>query len=83
MNNLVVFNDSHKSDGFEEGVAIINKKLKKHELRVKLQFIEDYESDEGEYAWYISVVPDDLPTTLGECVNMKYKDADWGEIKDG
>ena len=66
MSNLVVFNDSHKSDGFEEGVAIINKKLKKHELRVKLQFIEDYESDEGEYAFYISVVPDDLPVSRRE-----------------
>ena len=66
MSNLVVFNDSHKSDGFEEGVAIINKKLKKHGLRVKLQFIEDYESDEGEYAFYISVVPDDLPVSRRE-----------------
>ena len=66
MNNLVVFNDSHQSDGFEEGVALINKKLEKHELRVKLQFIEDYESDEGEYAFYISVVPDDLPVSRRE-----------------
>ena len=66
MNNLVVFNDSHQSDGFEKGVALINKKLEKHELRVKLQFIEDYESDEGEYAWYISVVPDDLPVSRRE-----------------
>tara|TARA_R100000655_G_scaffold14671_2_gene33027 strand:- start:104 stop:421 length:318 start_codon:yes stop_codon:yes gene_type:complete len=65
MSNLVVFNDSHKSDGFEQGVALINKELEKHELKVKLQFIEDYVSDEGEYAWHISVVPDDLPTTLG------------------
>ena len=73
MNNLVVFNDSHKSDGFEEGVAIINKKLKKHELRVKLQFIEDFESDEGEYAWYISVVPDDLPMS-----HKEEKDLIWG-----
>ena len=66
MSNLVVFNDSHKSDGFEEGVAIINKKLKKHELRVKLQFIEDYESDEGEFAWAVSIVPDDLPVSRRE-----------------
>ena len=65
MSNLVVFNDSHKSDGFEQGVALINKKLDKHKLKVNLQFIEDYVSDEGEYAWYVSVVPDDLPTTLG------------------
>ena len=82
MSQLLVFNDSHKSDGFVDGVDLINKKLAKHGLRVKLQFIEDYESDEGEYAWYISVVPDDLPTTLGECVNMKYKDTDWGELQD-
>lgn len=62
QNNLLVFNDSHQSDGFEKGVEIINKKLEKHELRVKLQFIHDYESDEGEFAYYVSIVPDDLPT---------------------
>ena len=66
MNNLLVFNDSHQSDGFVDGVALINKKLEKHELRIKLQFIEDYESDEGEYAFYISVVPDDLPVSRRE-----------------
>tara|TARA_Y100000361_G_scaffold92561_1_gene82590 strand:+ start:301 stop:534 length:234 start_codon:yes stop_codon:yes gene_type:complete len=65
-NLLLVFNDSHKSDGFEEGVALINKKLEKHELRVKLQFIEDYESDEGEFAWAVSIVPDDLPVSRRE-----------------
>jgi len=66
LSRLLVFNDSHQSDGFEKGVALINKKLEKHELRVKLQFIEDYESDEGEYAFYISVVPDDLPVSRRE-----------------
>ena len=66
LSRLLVFNDSHQSDGFEKGVALINKKLEKHELRVKLQFIEDYESDEGEYAFYISVVPDDLPISRRE-----------------
>jgi len=66
MNNLVVFNDSRQSVGFRKGVALINKKLEKHELRVKLQFIEDYESDEGEFAWAVSIVPDDLPTSLSE-----------------
>ena len=65
-NLLLVFNDSHKSDGFEEGVALINKKLEKHELRVKLQFIEDYESDEGEFAWAVAIVPDDLPVSRRE-----------------
>ena len=66
MSNLLVFNDSHKSDGFEEGIALINKKLEKHELRVKLQFIEDYESDAGEFAWAVSIVPDDLPVSRRE-----------------
>lgn len=66
MSQLLVFNDSHKSDGFVDGVDLINKKLAKHDLRVKLQFIEDFESDEGEYAWYVTVVPDDLPTSLSE-----------------
>ena len=65
-NLLLVFNDSHKSDGFEEGVALINKKLEKHELRVKLEFIEEYESDEGEFAWAVSIVPDDLPVSRRE-----------------
>ena len=51
---------------------LINKKLEKHELRVKLQFIEDYESDEGEYAFYISVVPDDLPISERESGGRLY-----------
>ena len=72
MNNLVVFNDSHQSDGFEKGVALINKKLEKHELRVKLQFIEDYESDEGEFAWAVSIVPDDLPISERESGGRLY-----------
>ena len=66
MKNLLIFNDSHTSDGFVDGVKLINKQLEKHELRVKLQFIEDFESDEGEYAWYVTVVPDDLPVSLSE-----------------
>ena len=66
MSKLLVFNDSHKSDGFVDGVDLINKKLEKHDLRVKLQFIEDFESDEGEYAWYVTVVPDDLPVSRRE-----------------
>ena len=66
MNNLLVFNDSHKSDGFEESVDLINKLLEKHELRVKIQFIEDFVDDDGEFAWYVSVVPDDLPMSRRE-----------------
>ena len=66
MKNLLVFNDSFRSDGFVDGVKLINKQLEKHGLRVKLQFIEDFESDAGEYAWYVTVVPDDLPISRRE-----------------
>ena len=55
--NLVVFNDSYtKYDGFKKGVSVINKQLKKHELRVDIKFLEDY-GDDGEFAWAVSVVP--------------------------
>jgi len=73
MSNLLVFNDSFRSDGFVDGVKLINKQLEKHDLRVKLQFIEDYESDEGEYAWIVSIVPDDLPMS-----HKEEKDLIWG-----
>ena len=66
MSNLLVFNDSFRSDGFVDGIKLINKQLEKHDLRVKLQFIEDFESDEGEYAWVVNVVPDDLPISRRE-----------------
>ena len=66
MSNLLVFNDSFRSDGFVDGVKLIDKQLEKHGLRVKLQFIEDFESDEGEYAWVVNVVPDDLPISRRE-----------------
>ena len=64
--DLLIFKDSHQSDGFEKGVKHLNKKLEKHDLRVKLQFIEDYASDEGEFVWAVSVVPDDLPISRRE-----------------
>ena len=66
MSNLLVFNDSFRSDGFVDGVKLINKQLEKHDLRVKLQFIEDFERDEGEYAWIVSIVPDDRPISNKE-----------------
>ena len=59
--NIIVFNDSYKADGFVNGVDFINKYLEKHELKIKLQFIEDFVSDEGEFAYCTSIVPDDLP----------------------
>ena len=66
MSNLLVFNDGDRSDGLVDGVSLINKQLEKHNLRVKLQFIEDYESSEGEYAWVVNVVPADLPISKRE-----------------
>lgn len=66
MSNIIVFNDSYKAQGFVSGVNLINKQLEKDELRIKIQFIEDYVSDEGEYAYCVSVVPDDLPVTIRE-----------------
>ena len=64
--DLLVFKDSHQSEGFKKGVKHLNKKLEKHELRIKLQFIEDVESDEGEFTWALSIVPDDLPISRRE-----------------
>ena len=59
--NIIVFNDSYKADWFVNGVDFINKYLEKHELKIKFQFIEDFVSDEGEFAYCVSIVPDDLP----------------------
>ena len=59
--NIIVFNDSYKADGFVDGVDLINKYLEEHELKIKFQFIEDFVSDEGEFAYCVSIVPDDLP----------------------
>ena len=53
----IVFNDSYKSEGFEQAVKKINDLLKEANLptRVKTSFIEDYISDEGEFAWKIEL----------------------------
>ena len=56
MKNFIVFNDSHQSDGFEFGVEKINILLKKHKLKIELVFIEDFVSDEGEYAFKINLI---------------------------
>jgi len=57
-NAEIVFNDSYESDGFEYGVSIINKLLKSHNLKINLTFIDDYVSNEGEFAWEIKVEND-------------------------
>tara|TARA_R110002074_G_scaffold17494_2_gene57592 strand:+ start:609 stop:845 length:237 start_codon:yes stop_codon:yes gene_type:complete len=66
LQNLIVFSDSHQSDGLEKSVVLINRLLEPYELRVKLQFVEDYVDDEGEFAWVVSIVPDDLPFSRRE-----------------
>lgn len=55
MNNLIVFNDSYYSQGFEEGVEFLNTMLEKHGLQINLKFIEDYVSDDGEFAHLITI----------------------------
>ena len=57
-NAEIVFNDSYESDGFEYGVSIINKLLKSHNLKINLTFIDDYVSNEGEFAWKTKVEKD-------------------------
>lgn len=66
MSKIVVFNDSHQADGLEMAVNSVNECLEKqkHEIQVKIQFIEDYVSDDGEYAYHLTIVPDDLPETV-------------------
>ena len=54
-NAEIVFNDSYESNGFEYGVSIVNKLLKSHNLKINLKFIDDYVSNEGEFAWKTKV----------------------------
>ena len=65
----IVFNDSYYSDGFEEGVEVINKLLKPYHLKIKKIFIDDYESPDGEFAWEVQ-----LKVTHGGWKPMKSKD---------
>ena len=54
-NNIIVFSDSYEAEGFVTGVDFINKYLEKHNLKIKLQFIEDFVSDEGDNAYCVSI----------------------------
>ena len=51
----IVFNDSYKAQGFENGLELINNLLKSHNLKINYKFIEDYVSNEGEYAYIINI----------------------------
>lgn len=50
MKNLLVFNDSHQLDGCEWSIKAINDMLSPYDLKINFKFIEDFISDEGEYA---------------------------------
>jgi hypothetical protein len=47
---IVVFNDSFGSDAFEETIRAVNIISKD---KISYEFIDDFESDEGEFAWNI------------------------------
>ena len=57
---LIIFNDSHQSDGFEKTVEAISSLLKEAKLpaHITTSFIEDYCSDEGEFTWKIRLEVD-------------------------
>ena len=45
------FNDSYYSEGFKEGIPIINSLLKKYGLKIHTRFIDAI--SEPEYRWHI------------------------------
>ena len=57
MSRLIVFENPFEADGFDEAVASINEvlELKKLKIRVQTQFIKDYESPWGTYAYYLTI----------------------------
>ena len=52
---MIVFNDSYKLEGFEIGIKEANKILINLGLHLEHKFIEDYVSDNGEYAYTLTV----------------------------
>jgi hypothetical protein len=52
---ISVFNDSYYAEGFEQSVATINRLLRPHNLCLEYNFIEDYESPEGEFAYQVKI----------------------------
>jgi len=47
------FHDSYYSEGFKEGVPVINSLLKKHGLKIHTRFIDAI--SEPEYRWHIKI----------------------------
>ena len=52
---MIVFNDSYKSEGFEVGIEEANELLINLGLYLEYKFIEDYVSDNGDYAYTLTV----------------------------
>ena len=52
----IVFNDSFKSDAFEIAMEEANTLLVDEGIRLEYNFIEDYVSDDGEFAYTLTVV---------------------------
>tara|TARA_R110002167_G_scaffold34498_1_gene109831 strand:+ start:141 stop:485 length:345 start_codon:yes stop_codon:yes gene_type:complete len=71
------FNDSYKSDGFEEGIEFINKLLKPYDLKIKGTFIEE---DNGidEYMWEIKMEELESKPIFIKLMWSLYKNTDKG-----
>ena len=52
---MIVFNDSYKSEGFEVAIEEANELLIDRGLHLEYKFIEDYVSDNGDYAYTLTV----------------------------
>ena len=62
VHNLIVLNDSFKADGFVIGIEAVNALLKKYGgFKFNAKFIEDYVSDDGEFAFRLTMDPVDQP----------------------
>tara|TARA_R100001082_G_scaffold43307_1_gene23012 strand:- start:2413 stop:2616 length:204 start_codon:yes stop_codon:yes gene_type:complete len=60
MKSIIVFGDSHESDGFEKTVGLLNELLTdlpsvlcKGSIKINYVFLEDFVSDAGEYAFHV------------------------------
>ncbi len=52
---MIVFNDSYKSEGFEVAIEKVNELLVELGLKLEYNFIEDFVSDDGEYAYTLTI----------------------------
>ena len=65
MSKKIKFNDSYKSNALEYSVEVINDLLKKHNIEIDIEYLENYEgndvisfeddNDDGEFVWEIKI----------------------------